>query len=200
MLKFYSYQYEKYHTHHAKKIQMVLIIHICHNLQRWIVLVLLPKIEQLTIFPCIANLLDSIHRFVENLHKICYFMGLCVYAHRYFVFKTHMMHVIENIPSYLYMHHSVLDAQHPCAKNTNSWKNIFAWFPSLNCGMGNLWCVIQSTQLNNSSLHILSFDFVLFLKINFHVRCLNLFLNFNLEKKITQYGACCLLKHAHPTP
>jgi hypothetical protein len=63
------------------------------------------------IVPCIANLLDSIHRFVQNLHKICYFMGLCVSAHRYFVFKTHMMHVIENISSYLYMHHNVLDAQ-----------------------------------------------------------------------------------------
>jgi len=136
------------------------------------------------IVPCIANLLDSIHRFVQNLHKICYFMGLCVFAHRYFLFKTHMMHVIENISSYLYMYHSVLDAQHPLQKHTNSWKYNFAWFPLLNYGMGNLWCVIQSTQLNNSSLHILSFDLVLLLKINFHVRCLNFFLNFNLEKKL----------------
>jgi len=46
--------------------------------------------------------------------------GLCVFAHRYLVFKTHMMHVVENISSYLYMHHDVLDAQHPCPKNTNS--------------------------------------------------------------------------------
>ncbi len=123
------------------------------------------------IVPCIASLLDSIHPFVQNLHKICYFMGLCVFPQRYIVLKTHMMHVVENISSYLYMHHNVLDAQHPCAKNTNSWKKIFAWFPLLNCGMGNLWCVIQSTQLNNSFLHILSFDFVFLLKINFHVKC-----------------------------
>ncbi len=72
------------------------------------------------IVPCIASLLDSIHPFVQNLHKICYFMGLCVFPQRYIVLKTHMMHVVENISSYLYMHHNVLDAQHPCAKNTNS--------------------------------------------------------------------------------
>jgi len=109
-----------------------------------------------------------------------------------------MMHVIENISSYFYMHHSVLDAQHPCAKNTNLWKNNFAWFPLLNCGMGNLWCVIQSTQLNNSSLHILSFDLVLLLKINFHVRCLNFFLNFNLEKK--KWTIWCMLLFKTCTP
>jgi hypothetical protein len=73
---------KNYHMHHAKKMQMVLIIHICKNLQCRIVLVLLSKKLSTNNFivPCIANLLGSIHQFVQNLHKYV-ISWVCVLLH-----------------------------------------------------------------------------------------------------------------------
>jgi hypothetical protein len=94
------------------------------------------------------------------------FHGFMFFAHRCCVFKTHMMHIYVGWNTFkcLKIFHltylciiCVLDTQHQCVKNTNSWKNNFCMIFTNKSWDGKFvmlaWCCVYNMNCKPICVH-----------------------------------------------